>query len=114
MKRELICIGCPMGCYLTVMLDNNSVLEVSGNTCKKGEEYAISECINPMRTVTSTVMTDDKRPVSVKTDRPIPKDKIFECMKMVNSTVIKLPVRIGEIIIKDVYGSNIIATTEMK
>ena len=59
-------------------------------------------------------MTEDTRPVSVKTDRPIPKDKIFEYMKMVNSTVIKLPVTIGEIIINDVYGSNIIATTEMK
>jgi CxxC motif-containing protein len=110
MKRELTCIGCPMGCQMTVELENKNVLSVVGNTCAKGAEYAKDECTNPVRIVTSTVMTKDKRPVSVKTDRPIQKDKIFECMKVINSTVINTPVSVGDIVIENVFDCNIIAT----
>ena len=38
-KRELICIGCPMGCLLTVTLNQGKVEKVAGNTCPKGEAY---------------------------------------------------------------------------
>ena len=44
--RELICIGCPLGCPLTVRLDGEQ-LEISGNTCKRGEDYARKEVQNP-------------------------------------------------------------------
>ena len=54
-KRELICIGCPMGCPMTVELDNGEVVSVKGNTCKRGDIYARKEVTNPTRIVTSTV-----------------------------------------------------------
>lgn len=35
--KELICIGCPMGCPLTVEVTQNEVSKVTGNTCPKGD-----------------------------------------------------------------------------
>lgn len=108
-KRELTCIRCPLGCLVEVQLKGGEVISVSGNTCKRGEDYAKSECINPERIITSTIINTNGQPVPVKTDRPIPKDKIFECMQLINSTKIEGSVTIGDIIIKDAFGSNIVA-----
>ena len=107
--KEMTCIRCPMGCRLTVTKDGEQ-FTVTGNTCKRGEAYAQNECTNPKRTVTSTVLCEDGCTVSVKTDEPIPKEKIFECMEVINSTTARLPIKIGDIIIKNVCGSNIVAT----
>ena len=57
-KRELICIGCPMGCPLTVELENGEIKTITGYTCKKGETYARKEVTNPTRIVTSTVRVE--------------------------------------------------------
>lgn len=114
MLRELTCIVCPIGCNLKVEIENGEVVSVSGNTCKRGEEYAKAECTNPIRTVTSTMMTEIGIPVPVKTDRQIPKDKIFECMKIINNKIVSLPVFVGDVIIEDVFGANIIATGNMQ
>lgn len=114
MQRELTCIVCPMGCSLNVELADNKVISVSGNTCKRGEEYAKNECINPVRTVTSTVKCENGKLVAVKTDKPIPKERISECMKIINMTVAKLPIDIGDIVVNDVFGSNIVATSQRK
>ena len=110
MKRELTCIVCPIGCSLKVELDGDKVISVSGNTCKRGEKYANDECTNPKRTITSTVKCDDGVVVSVKTDTTIPKDKMYECMEIINKTVAHLPISVGDVIIKDVFGANIVAT----
>ena len=110
MKRNLTCIVCPMGCSIDVEFENDEIIKISGNTCPRGAEYAKNECISPVRTITSTVRCEDGSVIPVKTDKPIPKDKIFECMKIINSTVAPLPISAHDVIIKDVYGSNIIAT----
>ena len=109
MKRELTCIVCPIGCSLTAEIENGKVVSVTGNTCPKGKAYAESECVNPMRVVTTTVKTVNGEPVPVKTDRAIPKDKIFEAMKLINKVRIQLPISVGDVIIEDVFGSNIVA-----
>lgn len=110
MIRELTCIVCPIGCGLKVEISNGEVVDVKGNTCKRGEEYAKNECTNPVRVVTSTMKTEAGIPVPVKTDKPIPKNKVFECMDIINNTKIHLPINVGDILIKDVFGANIIAT----
>lgn len=112
MKRNLTCIICPLGCSLTAEISDDKII-VSGNTCKRGEEYAISECTAPVRTVTSTVFCDNGKLIPVKTDKPIPKDKIFECMKIINNCKVHLPISAGDVIIENVFGCNIIATDEM-
>ena len=110
MKRELICIVCPMGCSISVETDGGKIVDIKGNTCPRGKEYAENECINPKRTVTSTVKCRDGSVLPVKTDTAIPKDKVMECMKIINKKIADLPVSVGDVIIEDVFGANIIAT----
>ena len=107
-KRELTCIICPRGCQLTV--DISEEIAVSGNICPRGKTYAVAECTNPQRTVTSTVRTSDGGVVAVKTDRTIPKDKMMECMEIINRAIATLPVRVGDVIVADVFGANVVAT----
>ena len=115
MKRNLTCIVCPIGCSLEIELnDNNEVVSVTGNTCPRGPKYAISECTNPERVVTTTVMCENGQVIPIKTNKPIPKSKIFECMQIINKHTCKLPVRIGDVIIADVFGSDIVATKNME
>ena len=116
-KRELTCIGCPMGCMLTVTMENGEVTEVKGNTCPKGDIYARKEVVNPTRIVTSTIKITggDKERVSVKTAADIPKDKIFDVMKDIDEAVATAPVHIGDVLVKDVAGCgvDVIATREI-
>ena len=107
--RELTCIGCPMGCALTVTLENGEVTSVSGNTCKIGENYGKEEVLNPRRTITSTmrVLGGDAEVVSVKTAEAVPKGKMMECMAKINETQVKAPVSIGDVLILDVAGTGI-------
>ncbi len=112
MIKELTCIVCPMGCALSAEIKDGKVINVSGNTCPRGKVYAEAECVNPQRTVTSTVRCQDGSMLSVKTSTTIPKDKMAECMKIINSAVAVTPVKVGDVIIKDVFGSDIIATQQ--
>lgn len=108
-ERELVCIGCPMGCMMTITLESGAVIKVLGNTCQKGETYARKEVTNPTRVVTSTmkVMGGKASVVSVKTREDIPKNKIFDCMREINKTTVKSPVRIGDILIENVAGTKV-------
>ena len=110
MERKLTCIVCPLGCEINVQLADKDVVGITGNSCPRGAEYARNECTNPKRTVTSTVRCTDGSLVSVKTDRAIPKEKMAECMALINQAVATLPVTIGDVILADVFGSNVVAT----
>ena len=79
-KRELICIGCPLGCMITVEMENGEVVSLKGNTCKRGDAYARKEVTNPTRIVTSSVCVENGEipMVSVKTKSDIPKGKIYQ------------------------------------
>ena len=110
MDRKLTCIVCPLGCSMIAKVEDGKVLSVSGNTCPRGKAYAESECINPQRVVTSTVRCQDGSMLSVKTDRAIPKEKMAECMEIIASARPQLPIFVGDVIIKDVFGSNVVAT----
>ena len=111
---NLICIGCPLGCPLTVEMEGNEVKSVAGNTCPRGDAYAKKELTNPTRIVTSTVRVAGGRlaMVSVKTESDIPKDKIFECVKALKDVEVTAPVNIGDVIVENVAGTgvNVIAT----
>lgn len=109
--RELTCIICPRGCLLKVTLgEGNDVISVEGNTCKRGETYAKNECTDPQRTVTTTMRCNDGSVVAVKTDRAIPKSKVMEYMKIINGATAELPIKIGQTLLENVFGSNIVAT----
>lgn len=113
-KRELVCINCPIGCLMEVTLDGDTINSVKGYKCKRGLEYARAECTNPVRIVTSTVkVRNGSLPVvPVKTEKPIPKRMILDCMKEINRCCVKAPVKIGDIIVENLLGTgiNIVAT----
>ena len=114
-KTELTCIGCPMGCLVTVELDGDTIISVSGHTCPRGEIYARKEVTAPTRIVTSTVRVTggSRERVSCKTASDIPKDKISDVMRAVNSATVTAPVRIGDILIENAAGTgvDVIATS---
>lgn len=118
MIRELICIGCPLGCPLKVTIENNEVTSVSGNTCPRGEKYGRKECTSPERTLTSSVKVigGNLEVVPVKTKGEIPKDMLFSCMKALKNVEVQAPVKEGDIIIDNFNntGISIIATREVE
>lgn len=107
--RQLTCISCPMGCPITVEMEDGQIINVTGNTCKRGEVYARKEVTSPTRIVTSTVKvkggTADM--VSVKTKEDIPKDKIFDCIRALKGIEAEAPVQIGDVILKDAAGTGV-------
>ena len=119
MIRELTCIVCPKGCQLKVTLcdsDPKKVLSVEGHTCKRGEVYANTECTAPMRTLTTTAAVEGGGVVHVKTDRTIPKELMFECMKAVNAVRVPADAKLGDVVIENVLdtGANIITTRNVQ
>lgn len=116
MKKEMTCINCPLGCQLTVDIDDDNNIVVSGNNCIRGEIYAKNEITNPVRIVTSTITLDDNRRVSCKTNKAILKDKIFDVMNVIKNTKCKSPINIGDILISNVCdtGADVVATKNIK
>ena len=108
-ERELICIGCPMGCPIVVKMEDGKVVSVTGNTCPRGDAYARKEVTDPTRIVTTTVrVADGKVPmINVKTEYDIPKDKIFDCIAALRGVTIKAPVHIGDIVLENVAGTGV-------
>ena len=112
--KNLTCINCPMGCPLTIEMEGERVIRVSGNTCNRGEIYARKEVTNPTRIVTTTVKvingTSDM--VSVKTKEDIPKEKIIDCVTALKNVQVEAPVHIGDVIADNIAetGVDIVAT----
>lgn len=108
-RKNLTCIGCPLGCQIMVELENGEVVSVSGNTCKRGDDYARKEVTRPTRIVTSTVKVSggNAPTVSVKTKSDIPKDKIFDCVKALKEVMVQAPIAIGDVVIENVAGTGV-------
>lgn len=116
--RNLTCISCPMGCPITVEMEGEEIISVTGNTCKRGEVYARKEVTNPTRIVTSTVKVRGGAAdmVSVKTKEDIPKGKIFECVRALKGVEIEAPVHIGDVVVQNAAGTgvDIVATKNVR
>lgn len=113
MTKEFVCICCPRGCHLIVDENNN----VSGNKCIRGKEYGAQEARCPMRILTSfiRVVNRDNLVVSVKTDKPISKQMIFEVLKVLNNFKAYAPLEVGDVLISNILetGSNIVVTKKV-
>lgn len=116
MKKEIVCIVCPNGCLLQCCKESDRI-EVVGNTCPKGLEYAITELTAPMRTLTTSVATTSPhRPVlPVRTDGAIPKGETLSAMQYVNSIKVDAPKTCGDVICENFmgFGVNLIATDDL-
>ncbi len=117
MKKEIICTVCPMGCRINVEGEGENVISVEGYTCKRGKEYASTEFAHPVRILTTTMKTDcEKNPlVPVRSERPLPKEKIMECMEIIRSKTVNTPVKMYDVLIENICetGINIVATNNL-
>ncbi len=106
-----------MGCRMTVEISpDGNVLSVSGNTCPRGEKYAVQECTLPVRMITAVIpVAGSQVPLSVKTSRPVPKAVIRQVMDILGGVQVTLPVSTGQVIVPDILqtGSDIIATRDL-
>ena len=112
-EQLITCINCPVGCRMTVNVENGEVVSVTGNSCKRGVIYAAQESVAPRRMVTAVVPVAGRRtPVSVKTQSPVPKSAIKNCMAAIMAQKLTPPIRMGEVLIQDVCetGVKVIAT----
>ena len=114
MEKKITCIICPRGCAMTAKLENGAVT-VTGHTCPKGEEYAINECTNPVRTVTACVRIANRENtmVSVKTETPVPKGNMMDVIAMLHKVRLEAPVKIGDVVIPDAFGARVVVTKDI-
>lgn len=117
-NKEITCIVCPIGCKILVDLEGKQIKNLEGNKCKQGIDYAINESLDPRRMLTSSifVISGNWPLVSVKSDQPVPKDKVFNVLKEIKKIKLKAPIKSGQIIINNVVNTNIniISTKSIK
>lgn len=112
---NLICITCPKGCHLTV--DEANDYAVTGNACPRGAVYGRNELLHPVRVVTSTVKIEGAAlpRLPVKTDKPLPKEKMFDCMALLDSLCVQSPIAVGTVLAANILDTdvNIVAAKTM-
>ena len=119
MRKELICIVCPKGCHLSVLMDEaNNVTEVSGNTCIRGANYGKAEVTSPKRMLTTTVKIKyASHPLlPIVSNRALPKDKLNECMDIIRCCTVETPIHCDQVIIGNIAntGTDMVASCDAK
>lgn len=109
MKKEIICTVCPRGCQIQVEGEGEKILSVEGYSCKRGLEYASAEFAHPVRILTTTVklagVQNDLLPV--RSNKPLPKEKLFECMEAIRAVQVNMPVARYDVVIADICGTGV-------
>lgn len=109
--RDMICIVCPVGCHMQIIEDKDSETGyiVNGATCNRGPVYGVKELSNPTRLLTSTVKIKGGTipRIPVRTDKEIPKDKIFEVMAIINKIELNAPVKMGDVLAANILNLDV-------
>ena len=107
--KKFLCVSCPVGCALTVRLEGTNVIEVEGNSCPRGVDYAKSETVNPTRVFTSTVRVRDASLLvcPVRSRSPLPLSKVFRVSREVAKVTMDAPLEIGQVVVADVCGTGV-------
>jgi len=114
MNSEIICIMCPLGCRMLIELEEAKILHVKGNKCKEGLGYAQQEISFPGRVLTTTIKTTipEIPLLPVRSEKPIPKDQLENCMEVIARHVATKPlIKAGDVVISRILGldANIIS-----
>ncbi|MBQ6947801.1 MAG: DUF1667 domain-containing protein [Clostridia bacterium] len=106
MTKEIICTVCPTGCRITVEGEGTQIANITGNGCKRGIQYATDEFILPKRILTCSVKLQgaDRGMLPVRSSCPLPLESVFDCMKVIKATEVAAPVKVGQVIVKDILG----------
>lgn len=118
MKKEIICTICPKGCYVEVEGNGDEIVSMTGYSCKRGETYAKAEFSHPVRILTTTVKikNNDSDLLPIRSTKPLPKEKLMDCMEVIRAAEVTLPVRQYQVIAADICGTGIdmVATKAME
>ncbi len=109
MKKEIICTVCPHGCHIQVESEGENIVSVEGYTCKRGLEYAKTEFSHPVRILTTTVkvMGVESDLLPVRSTKPVPREKLFDCMDTIRKVEVTLPVARYDVIVSDICGTGV-------
>lgn len=114
MKKEIICTVCPRGCHVMVEGEGEQILNVEGYSCKRGLEYASAEFAHPVRILTTTVKMNGTGSdlLPVRSNKPVPREKLMACMDVIRGIEVQLPVKRYDVIVADICGTgaDIVAT----
>src|SRR5512137_2860612 len=104
--RELVCIGCPMSCPLQLVHEGDRIVEVTGNSCKRGAKYARQEFTDPRRNLSTTVAIAGAlwQRLPVKTTGPVPKGRVVEAARLIHQVRCRAPVAMGQVLISGLLG----------
>ena len=108
MVKEIICTVCPRGCRINVEGEGETILKLEGNLCKRGESYASAEFAHPVRILTTIVKLEGQNDLlPVRSNAPVPKEKLFDCMDVIRATEVKLPVKRYDVIVPNICGTGV-------
>ena len=117
-QKQMVCIGCPMGCPLQLTHEGNEIVEIAGNECNRGAKYARQEFTDPRRSMSTTVPIQGARwkRLPVKVTNPIPKERILEAAELIHAYTAEAPVGQGQVLIENFLGDSscqVVATRSM-
>lgn len=109
------CTTCPSECLLTVEVERDAngavpaVRFVTGNSCPRGDKFAHQELTCPMRVLTTTVAVSggDEALLPVRTAEAIPLTLHAQAMDLIRGVVVDAPIRMGDVVLEDLLGTNI-------
>ena len=115
--KVMNCIMCPMGCEMTVTLEEGKFAGVTGNSCPRGARYAETEVTDPRRMLTTTVrIRGGLLPLlPVVSADVLPKGKVTDCAAYLRNVIVEAPVKAGDVIVPDILGLgvDIVASRDM-
>ena len=108
-EKEIICVICPSSCHITVTGDGKEIHSITGFTCKRGKEYGENEYIAPKRTLTTTVKAENYTCpiIPIRSNKALPKEKIFEAMEIIQKTVATPPFYVGKVVIENILDTGV-------
>jgi CxxC motif-containing protein len=108
-EKIITCVICPNSCEITASYDEGRIIHMYGSKCKRGDLYATAECLNPARTLTTTVKVSggEKNFLAVKSSAPLPKGLLIDCMSIINEVEHKAPVNVGDVIVRNILDTHI-------
>lgn len=109
MKKLITCVVCPFGCQIQVEGEGDQIISVTNNRCRRGLEYAVHEFVRPVRTLTSSVAVEhgERSVCAVRTEQPVPKSKIWECMEAVAAVRLEAPVAMHQVVLESISGTGV-------
>jgi len=116
--KEIICIGCPMGCPVILEHEGQDIKKISGNECKRGSKYAVQEFSDPRRSISTTVAISNAlwQRLPVKITAPVQKDRVIEAAKIIHTIHVSAPIKMGQILLENLFDEpnvHVIATRSM-